>query len=430
MRTLLVGLSALALAACGSLTGGGGTVVDADLVSVEVDRLPGDEGAVPEVAAALHRLAGGVVDLVEDGDNLALSPYSIAVALAMTGNGADGRTADEMYDVLGLDRDALNEGLNALTQLIDALAGDQTRADGSEAELELEVANALFGHHQTVWATDFLTTLGEYYGAGMRTVDWVGDTEGARQQVNEWTAERTRDRIPEIVPEDAVDALTRLILVNAIYLKAPWEEPFEVDSTRPRLFRLADGERISVESMWAMLDHSSYAAGDGWRAASMPYAGGGAAMTLLLPEVGREADARALVTDGRLGEVLDALGPERVELTWPKFEFTSDVPLKQTLIDLGMPTAFTPAADFLAMTSPETPADERALMITDVLHQAFVAVDEEGTEAAAATAVVMGLTSMPTYTPLVLDRPFWFLIHDTTHGTPLFIGHVADPRAD
>ncbi|WP_203338670.1 serpin family protein [Nocardioides limicola] len=428
LRHLLIGLAAVTtLAACG---GGNGPSAASDPITADVERRAAQADLVPDTVGAVHRLAGAIVELTEEGDNLALSPYSIAVALAMTANGAGGETAEQMYDVLGLDRDALNAGLNALTQHVDALAGAQTRADGSEADLELEVANALFGHQATVWEPDFLATLAEYYGAGMNAVDWAGETEAARQQVNEWTAERTRDRIPEIVPEDAVDHLTRLILVNAIYLKAPWEDPFDTGATQGRPFTLGDGSTVDVESMQGLLDHSSYAADEGWQAVSMPYAGRGAAMTLVLPDEGQEDRVRGLVTGGELGQLLSTLSPKMVQLTWPKFEFRSQVPLKETLKQAGMPAAFERGADFLAMTTPENPDRERELRITDVLHEAFVAVDEEGTEAAAATAVVMGIESMPEFVEVTVDRPFWFLIHDTTHGTPLFIGHVTDPRAD
>ncbi|MDP3893313.1 serpin family protein, partial [Nocardioides sp.] len=224
--------------------------------------------------------------------------------------------------------------------------------------------------------------------------------------------------------------LTRLVLVNALYLKAPWEEPFEESETGPRPFHLLDGSTVDVDTMTGQLALSRHGTGEGWEAVQLPYAGGELAMTVILPDEGRLADVEARVAAGELDQLLASLGPTMVDLTLPRWTFRSTSPLKDTLATVGMPTAFTDDADFLGMTSPETPSPERDLLIKDVLHETFIAVDEEGTEAAAATAVVMGLTSAPTYEPVVVDRSFLFVIHDVEHGTPLFLGRVTDPSQD
>ncbi len=213
---------------------GGEAGDDLELASSDAERSPGVVDAIPDAVASLTALAAGLYDaLAAKPGNLVLSPYSVAVALAMTVNGAEGKTAEEMLDVLSVaDLDRFNDGLNALTQYMEGLAGKVKRGDGSAAELALDTANALFGQRDTEWQEPFLDTLASDYGAGMRLVDYKSAAEAARTLINDWTATQTHDRIPEILAEGVVDVLTRLVLVNAIYLKAPWEEPFLLEATQ------------------------------------------------------------------------------------------------------------------------------------------------------------------------------------------------------
>ena len=428
LLSLAVGSPGL-LQACGSGDDGpagdkaGSQDGDLRLVSADVPRGAGLPEAVPDVVGGLQRLAGRLyAELAAEEGNLALSPYSIAAALAMTANGAGGTTLIEMRDVLGAyDLERYNGGLNALTQQLEGLAGTKERADGSTAKLALDAANQLFGQHDTPWTEAFLQVLAREYGAGMRTVDFEAATEAARRLINEWTAQQTHDRIPEIIPPDVLDQLTRLVLVNAIYLKAPWEEPFEIELTERRPFHAPSGP-VEVDTMTG---HPSAALtnGDGWRSARLLYAGGEVAMTIVLPDEGRLEDVEATVAAGGLDELLAGGEPAMLDLRLPKWTFRSERPLKETLISLGMPTAFSEVdADFLGMTD-----NDLLLYISAVLHQAFIAVDEEGTEAAAATAVVVRDTSAPLYEPFHVDRPFLFVIHDVEHATPLFVGRVTDP---
>ncbi len=417
------------LSACGSDEGdsrGHGDVASNDdlrLVSADVDRAAGLPEAVPDVVASLQQLAGRLYgELAAEDGNLALSPYSIAVALAMTANGAGGKTLAEMREVLGADDLArYNGGLNALTQSLEGLAGTKERGDGSTAELALDTANQLFGQHDTPWTKAFLEVLAREFGAGMRTVDFEAATEAARELINAWTADQTHDRIPEIIPPGVLDALTRLVLVNAIYLKAPWEEPFEEQLTESRPFHVPSGS-VAVDTMTGH-PFATVTRGDGWQAARLLYAGGEVAMTIVLPDDGRLADVEASIAQGGLDAITANGKSMQLDLRLPKWTFRSDLPLKETLVALGMPTAFSENdADFLEMTD-----DDLFLYISAVLHQAFIAVDEEGTEAAAATAVVMSETSAPIYESFHVDRPFLFVIHDVEHSTPLFIGRVTDP---
>ena len=430
LSVLAVGALPL-LTACGNedSTGPGfpspGRDTELGLVSSDVRRAEAPAAAVPAAVASVHALSAGLYgQLATEPGNLALSPYSVAVALAMTQNGAVGETRTQMLDVLAADPDALNEGLNALTVHIESLAGEQQRSDGTKAQIALDAANALFGERTLTFEQPFLDTLAREYGAGMRTVDYIGATEAARTVINGWTAEQTHERIPEIIPEGLLDAMTRLVLVNAIYLKAPWERPFEKGLTEDAPFHLEDGSTVHVPMMRPTDAPLALGRGDGWLAVPLPYAGGRVAMTVVLPDAGRLADVEAQVVDGGLPALLASPKPEQVALVLPKWTFRTEAPLKDALTALGMTLPFDASgADFSAMTT------EEQLHIAAVLHQAFIAVDEEGTEAAAATAVVVRASSAPQLTPVVVDRPFLFVIHDVEHGTPLFVGRVSDPSA-
>lgn len=412
-RAVLLALLATPLvAACrlddkAAVVRGGGT---SDLVSSSVARATGDRAALPAAVRSLWTLGGGLWEQVSgEPGNVALSPYSIATALAMTVNGAAGQTRDEMLSVLAAASvDELNHGVNALTREVEALAGKK---------IALAAANQLFGQRGVAWERDFLDVLAREYGAGLRTVDYA--TDAARDAVNAWTAEQTHGRIEEILPPGSVGAMTRLVLVNALYFKAPWVEQFEEPMTTAGDFHLADGSTVEVPTMHATLAQAGVAVGDGWQAVQLPYEGNELAMTVVLPDAGREVDA------AELPEILAAPRPGGVELALPRWTFRTEVSLREMLTGLGMPTPFDAAsADF----TPMTESDEQ-LLIDDVYHQVFVAVDEQGTEAAAATAVVMRATSaVMTPNRLVVDRPFLFVIHDVAHGTPLFVGRVDDPR--
>ncbi|MFZ5845841.1 MAG: serpin family protein [Actinomycetota bacterium] len=419
------GLSALT--GCGESAESGGGGAGIGLAASDVRRSPGNSDALPDVVAGVQAFTGDLYRLAAAGtrDNLVLSPYSVAVALAMTRAGAAGRTASEMDSVLHAPPgDRLHGGMNELSARLESRSRSHELPEGGKAEVALSVASSLWGQHDLAWEQEFLDTLAREYGAGMRLVDYVADAERARELVNEWTAEHTRDKITELVPEGVFDALTRLALVNAIHFKAPWLEPFEDERNGAR-FTLGDGEQVEVDLVTQLLMQAEYAEGSGWVAARMPYVGGELAMALVVPE-----DLGA-VEEGLdaawLGELLGGFARAEggVRVTMPRWDFRSRLSVREALSELGMPTAFDPeAADFTKMTP-----DER-LHISHVLHEATITVDEKGTEAAAATAVVMGVTSAPVEPPreVTADRPFLFVVHDVATATPLFIGRVADPR--
>ena len=274
---------AVATAVASSLTacaGGARELGGLELVKSDLARSMGEPDAIPEVVHALDALAGDLYgQLATKQGNLVLSPYSLAVALGMTLPGAAGRTATEIRHVLGVRDDArLHAGLNALSTSVEGLAGTQYRVDGSSAELALQSANQLYGQEGVAWERGFLDLLAREYGAGLRTVDFQ-QAEKTRGLINGWVADRTQDRIPALIPSGVITELTRLILVNALYLKAPWEDPFEKRLTTARPFHRSDGSRTNVDTMQQPLLGTTMTHGQGWRAAQLPYAGRKLAMT-------------------------------------------------------------------------------------------------------------------------------------------------------
>jgi serpin B len=360
--------------------------------------------------------------LATEPGNIVFSPYSAAVALAMTRAGAVGETAAQMDEVLHASATAdLHAGFNALEQSLAQRSGE-FQMNGGAYKLELSTANRLFGQRGYVFEDAFLDGLAAHYGAGMKLVDYVKAHEQARAVINAWVADETRDRIPELIPDGVLNDMTRLVLTNAIYLNAKWVKPFAKDATAGAAFHRIDGSEVQAQLMF--LDtRMNYGRGDGYQAVRLPYLGG-LSMIVVMPDAGSfAAFEKSLADPTRLPAVVASLGDATVKLRLPRFEFRTEAALKPALSELGMPIAFTDAADFSGM-SPT--GDE--LFIRDVLHQAFIKVDEEGTEAAAATAVIMEAVSAPLVTTeLTVDRPFIFLIRDDATGALLFMGRVLDP---
>lgn len=357
----------------------------------------------------------------KDG-NLFCSPYSISLALAMTYAGASGETERQMAQAMrfSLPQDRLHPAFNALSASLESRAEQPT--DEEDGELTLNIANSLWGQAGFDFLPEFLDTLAQNYGAGMRSVDF-SQPEQARELINDWVAEETRDKIQDMIPAGVLNPLTRLVLTNAIYFKAAWRVPFEERLTATDEFTLLNGETVQVKTM-RQAEMLAFTRGDGYQAVELPYAGGSASMVVLLPDAGRFADFEQTLDADRVDAIITDLEPRQVELSLPKFEIESSFSLKDALSALGMPDAFDRSkADFSAMTGH---AD---LYISEALHKAFVNVEEAGTEAAAATAVIMTLKSMPLEPVEVrVDRPFIFFILDRESGTILFLGRVLDPR--
>lgn len=394
-----------------------------------VARESADPALAAQAAAAVNAFGADLYARVSgDGtENLVCSPTSIVLALAMTRGGALGATATEMDTVLhaaelGADPAALHPGMNALTSELEARSGTFD-VMGEPATVELSIANSLWGQDGLPWVDSFLDLLAAQYGAGMRLVDYLADAEAARTAINEWVAVETKDRIPELLGEGTITPDSRLTLVNAVYLKAPWLEPFAEGATAPGPFTTASGATVDVPMMRASRS-LGYSSGDGWQAVDLPYAGGALSMLLLVPDLGQLAAVEAGLAAGLLEDAVRSSAGRDVNLGLPRFDLETKVELNAVLAALGMPGAFDPsAADFSGMTTAEQ------LFIGVVVHQANITVDEEGTEAAAATAVGMRATSAPMDPPveLTIDRPFLYAVRDTVTGAVLFLGRVSDP---
>ncbi|MCP3973325.1 MAG: serpin family protein [bacterium] len=413
----------LSLLLVASACGGGEAEV---LAAADVPRVAGDVTAQGEVAGASAAFALDLYrQLAKEGENLVFSPHSVALALAMTRAGAAGVTAEELDALLHLvGVTDPHGGFNALDQELSGRSGSYTRGDGTEAELQLTVANALWGQRGTKFEEGFLELLARQYGAGMRLVDYKADVEPARVEINEWIAEQTAGRIEDLISEGGLNSLTRLVLTNAVYLLAPWEAPFDEDGTSPGVFYLVDGSESTAELMH-LFEPLRYTSGDGWQAVELPYAGRELSMIVIVPDKGRFGEIEAALSASRLDEIAAELSGTPVDLRFPKFEFRTQTGLLPALVALGLNEAVDPSrADFSGMTM------EEKLFIADVIHEAFIAVDEEGTEAAAATAVVMAASAAPSEpVQLTVDRPFMFQIKDATTGSVLFFGRVMDPAA-
>ncbi len=353
----------------------------------------------------------------EQNGNLFYSPYSISAALAMTYAGARGETEKQMADTLHytLPQAQLHPAFNALDARLTQRSGES---------FQLHIANALWGQKDFAFLPAFLDALAENYGAGLRVLDFVGATEAARQTINRWVSEQTQGKIKDLLKPGVLDPSTRLVLTNAIYFKGKWVRPFEKNSTAEGPFTLLDGSVVNVPMM-SQTGSFNYVEGEGYQALELPYRDSDAAMLIILPQAGQFDEIESRFSFAQLTALRSRLQPRVVHLTLPKFTYESEFRLADTLARMGMPAAFSDsAADFSGMTG------KRDLFIGEVVHKAFVAVDEEGTEAAAATAVVMRETAaIMGEIEMNVDRPFLFLLHDTRNGTILFMGRVLNPRS-
>jgi serpin B len=289
---------------------------------------------------------------------------------------------------------------------------------------KLNIANSAWAQYDRPFEQAYLDLLAENYAAGLYLTDFVGDPEGSRQAVNEWVSQETEGKIEDLLLPGAINVLTRLILANAIYFNATWQTTFDEALTEQADFYLLDGNPVSVPMMAQSGPKSfGYFRGEGYQAIELPYSGGPLSMIIILPDLDTFADFEANLTPEQLAEITNSLEYRQVELKMPMFSFEAKLGLSETLKQLGMTDAFeAQVADFSGIDGTKD------LVIQDVLHKAFIAVDEEGTEAAAATAVMIGLTSMPVSDlQLTIDHPFIFLIQDQPTGTVLFLGRVLDP---
>jgi serpin B len=373
----------------------------------------------PDAVAVARGATAFALDLYQQlrhgKGNLFFSPYSISTALAMTYAGARGNTEVEMAQTLHfqLPPERLHETFAALERNLNAVQ--------EKGDVLLSVANALWPQVGYAFLASYLDLVKRFYGVSITPLDFVHDAEAARVQINGWVEEETGEKIKDLIPPGLLDELTTLVLTNAIYFKGNWASQFDTKKTKESPFWLATKRAVDVPMMTQKRSFGYRAFGD-LQVLELPYVGDDLAMILLLP---RTVDGLSALEDAlsvkNLAKWTAHLWPQEVEVFLPRFKATSAFKLGGTLVEMGMRDAFG-AADFSGMTGG------RDLFISDVLHKAFVDVNEEGTEAAAATAVIMRTMALGMGPPVFkADHPFIFLIRDNFSGSVLFLGRVMDP---
>lgn len=418
IAALLVAV-ALLVAACGQSTG--------DEVSSDAARAPEQPGAANGTVAAITAFGADLYRaLTPRNANFVISPYAIAQGLATTRVGAAGDTATQLDTVLHADRArryGLDAGFNAIGLALDGRSGDR-QSDLRKGKVDVELASAAWAQQGNRFRDQYLTTLAQYYGTGIRVVDFRSDPEAARKAVNGWVSDETRGHINELVPRGTLTQATRYLLTSALYLRAPWQIGFRAEQTRLLPFHLLDGQTVTTPTLVGREPKAySYGKGDGWEAVGLPYLGGQLDMVVVLPAAGTLPEFEASLDGDRLQAILRSLSFTPLEVQLPKFQFTTEADLDEPLTALGMPAAFSPTdADLSGITADEP------LWIADDLHQAYISVDEEGTEASAATVVSSRPPPSFAATTVAIDRPFLFLVRDHDTGALLDLGRVLNPR--
>lgn len=364
------------------------------------------------------------------GKNLFYSPYSISVALAMLYAGARDSTESEMAATLHyLSQDLTHPAFNRIALDL-ATRGQNVDAESGADRFRLNVVNDAWGQIGYQFLPSYLDTLALNYGAGVRLVDFFQDSEGARQQINEYIEDNTESKITNLLPPNSVDASTTLVLTNAIYFKASWATAFSKESTRDADFQALDENAqtlaVTVPFMNGTMENAFYTSQAGYQAADLPYAGNDLSMLIIMPDADSYAATDDAIDVSFLDTVVSQLEPRALSVSLPKFTARQKLSLRTALTDLGMPTAFSSAADLSGIDGTTD------LFVSDVLHQAFVSVDESGTEAAAATAVIVNRESDAAAAPasIVVDRPFFFAIRDRISGSILFAGRILNPAVE
>lgn len=358
-------------------------------------------------------------ELAARSANLIYSPYSISTALSMTYGGAGGSTAEQLAAVLGVGSDpaAWHAGRNDVGSYLDQPPTDDP---GGSTPLTIKPANALFGQDGFAFKPDYLALLAGGYGAGLQAINFAADPEAARAAINRWVAVRTENHIRQLLGPATVDAATRFVLVNAIYFKGSWAAPFKNSATKKAAFHRLAGATVQVPTMHGSIA-SDYRRGDGWQAVDLNYVN--ATMTVILPDAGKFAAVERRLDAKFLAELAAKRRYTEIHLSLPRWSSTTALDLVDDLMKLGVGDLFDPGrADLTGIA-------DAGFYISQVVHQATITVDEAGTEAAAATAVVGDTTGggPEDEVTVAVDRPFIYLIRDSNTGEILFAGRVLDP---
>jgi serpin B len=414
--------SLLLLQACGGGGGGSQTGSSTDLAISSLSRNMSPSVPADDASALIAGNTAFATDLYGTlrnettfaNKNLFFSPYSISAAMAMTNAGAGGTTASQLQNTMHftLPDSRLNPAFNALDL---ALTSRPPTAQG-QVPLTLDIANSMWGEQVTHFQQPFLDTLAVNYGAGVHLADFINAPDAALTAINNWVASQTANKILNLLSPNNINSATRVVLVNAVYFNAGWSMPFSPQDTVAGTFHGASGDQ-SAQMMTGTLD-TSYGTGSGWQAVTLPY-DGGMTFTAILPD--DLATFESSFNAATISSIDSSLTPAMVNLTMPKFTIPGQTfSVKQALQALGTTDLFTPAvADLTGISTDQPP-----LSVSDVLHQAYISVDEKGTEAAAATGVAGGTAPPPPplHVTLTLDKPFVFFIRDSATGAILFLG--------
>ncbi|MCK9631588.1 MAG: serpin family protein [Methanoregula sp.] len=356
------------------------------------------------------------------GSNIFFSPFSISSALAITYEGARGKTADEIRSVFYF---PVNETVRR--QGFSRINGYLNQHDSGYT---LSTANALWAEKSYAFLPEYISTAGTYYSANTTNLDFISQPEVSRITINHWVEERTANKIRDLLPADSIDPLTRLVITNAVYFKGTWMKQFDANKTQDAEFEVSTGKTVTVRMMQRTDEGAlySYASTKDLQMLEMPYThsnGKGLSMVILLPAMNNMSVAEQYLDPEKLSTLEQSASSQRVMVYFPKFKLETEYRLPKVLSAMGMPTAFSDTADFSGMDG------RKDLVISEVIHKAYVDVNEEGTEAAAATAVVMKRAMAPQNQQEIpvfrADHPFIFLIRDNDSGAILFAGRVVNP---
>jgi len=388
---------------------------------VKPEKSSGGSSGVANVVEANNQFAFEYYSHLKNREtgNIFFSPFSISSALVMTYEGAREQTAKEMQSVLHFPADdnlRRTEYLKIFNEL-----------NKKDKKYELNIANALWAQKDYQFLSDYIDTVEKYYGGKTNNLDFVKDPEGSRVTINDWVEKQTKDKIKDLIPQGVINDMTRLVLTNAIYFKGEWVKQFDKENTTDEDFRINENDSVKVPMMQRTDEEAefNYAENKDLQILEMPYSGEDLSMLILLPKDDDLAKVENSLSIENLAQWKKDLKKQRVEVFVPKFKFETKYLMTEDLKAMGMPTAFGLGADFSGMDG------KKDLFISAVIHQAFVEVNEEGTEAAAATGVVMMLGALPgeeTKIPVFrADHPFIFLIQEKNSGNILFVGRVVNP---
>ena len=384
----------------------------------KVDEVGSTPQGIQEVVNANNRFAFELYSELDksEKENIFYSPYSISAALAMTYEGAKGQTAEEMKSVFHFPESNI---------LRPNFAAIYNNINKGKNDYKLRTGNALWVHRDYPFLEDYTSRVEKYYGGKAANLDFVSETEKSRQTINTFIEEQTNNKIKDLIPQGVLNAYTRLVLTNAIYFKGTWTWEFDKGDTREQDFKITQSNIVKAQMMYMDNDKATFGYADigDLQILELPYKGNEISMLILLPTENLDMISSSLTAEN-LNEWKSQMKNEKLDAIYlPKFEFDTKYFMTDTLNALGMPTAFSAgSADFSGMDG------SKGLYITAVIHQAYVKVDEEGTEAVAATAVSVGITSVGHPRKIFrADHPFIFIIQEKETGNILFMGRVNDP---